>query len=81
MAYEKFKLNFTIIDQIVYEMITNQFTLIQVTVPITHFCASTVYIIREIYYTDAPILQILFTIDFFLLILKTWLLKKNWLYI
>ena len=25
MAYEKFSLNFTLIDQIVYEIITNQF--------------------------------------------------------
>ena len=26
MAYEKFALNFTLIDQIVYKIITNQFT-------------------------------------------------------
>ena len=38
MAYEKFTLNFTLIDQIVYEIITNQFIL--VTVRLTNFFAS-----------------------------------------
>jgi hypothetical protein len=40
MAYEKFALNFTLIDQIVYEIITIQFTPIPVAAHLTHFCAS-----------------------------------------
>ena len=40
MTYEKFALNFTLIDQIVYEIITNQFTPIPVAATLTHFCAS-----------------------------------------
>ena len=72
MAYEKFALNFTFIDQIVYEIITNHFTPIPVAAPLTHFCASNLYII-----TDAPILPISFHYNFFLLILKTCLQKKE----
>ena len=40
MAYEKFALNFTLFDQIVYEIIKNQFTPIPVAAPLTHVCAS-----------------------------------------
>ena len=40
MAYEKYALIFTVIDQIVYEIITNQFTAISVAAPLTYFCAS-----------------------------------------
>ena len=40
MAYEKFALNFTLIDQIVYEIISNQLTPIPVAAHLTHFCAS-----------------------------------------
>ena len=32
MAYQKFAINFTLIDQIVYEIITNQFTPISVNI-------------------------------------------------
>ena len=40
MANEKFAINLTLIDQIVYEIITNQFTPIPVVAPLAHFCAS-----------------------------------------
>ena len=40
MVYEKFALNITLIDQIVYEIITNQFTPFPVAVPSAHFFAS-----------------------------------------
>ena len=40
MAYEKFALNITLIDQIVYEIITNQFTLFPVAALLAHCCAS-----------------------------------------
>ena len=40
MASEKFALNFTLIDQIVNEMITNQFTPFPVAAHLAHFCAS-----------------------------------------
>ena len=40
MAYEKFAVNITLIDQIVYEIITNQFRPFPVAIPSTHFCAS-----------------------------------------
>ena len=42
MAYKKFATNFTLNDQIVYEIITNQFTPIMISVAahLTHFCAS-----------------------------------------
>ena len=42
MAYEIFLLNFTLIDQIVYEIITNQFTPIPVAAHLTNFCASNI---------------------------------------
>ena len=38
MAYEKFALNITLIDQIVYEIITNQFTPFPVAASLAHFC-------------------------------------------
>ena len=76
MPYEKFAINFTIIDQIVYEIITNQFTPIPAVAPLTHFCASLfkLFITHRFY-------KFLFTITFFLLILKICLPKKNCLYI
>ena len=40
MAYEKFALDLPLIVQIVYEIITNQFTPIPVAAPLTNFCAS-----------------------------------------
>ena len=40
MAYEKFTLNFTLIDQIVFEMITNQFTPFPVAAHLAYLCAS-----------------------------------------
>ena len=42
MAYEKFAFNFTLIDldQIVYEIITNQSTNIPIAAHLTPFCAS-----------------------------------------
>ena len=40
MANEKFTLNFTLIDQTVYEMITNQFTPFLVAAHLNNFCAS-----------------------------------------
>ena len=39
MAYEKFALNFTLIDQIVYEIITNHFTPFPVAALLAHSCA------------------------------------------
>ena len=40
MAYKQFSLSFKWIDQIVYDIITNQFTPFPVAVPLAHFCAS-----------------------------------------
>ena len=40
MAYEKFALNFTLIDQVVYEIITNQFTPFPIAARLAHLCAS-----------------------------------------
>ena len=40
MAYEKFALNFTLMDEIVYEIIKNQFTPIPVAATLTHYCDS-----------------------------------------
>ena len=37
MAYQKFAFYFTFIDQIVYEIITNQFTPLEVAAPLTPF--------------------------------------------
>ena len=79
MAYEKFSLNFTLIYRRVYEMITNQFIPIPVAAHLTHFYASNLSL-SDI--TDVLILQISFHYNFFfLLILKTCLLKKLSLYI
>ena len=54
MAYEKFALNFTLIDQIVYEILT-------AAAPLTPFCGSniTLWVI-----TDEPILHISFHYNF-----------------
>ena len=38
IAYQKFAFNLTLIDQIVYEIITNQFTPMQVVAFLTPFC-------------------------------------------
>ena len=78
MAYKKFTLYFKWIDQIIYEIITNQFTPFPVAAPLAYFYASNLSL--EVI-TDVPILQITFHYNFFLLILKTCLLKKNCLYI
>ena len=50
----KFAINFTLIDQIVYEIIINQFTPIQVVAILTSFCVF--YYLSLIYYrfTDLP---------------------------
>ena len=40
MAYKKYALYFKWIDQIVYKIITNQFTPFPVAVPLAHLCAS-----------------------------------------
>ena len=40
MAYEKISLNFILIVQIVFEIITNQFTPFPVAVPLAHLRAS-----------------------------------------
>ena len=40
IAYQKFTFNFTLINQIFYELITNQFTPIKVAARLTPFCAS-----------------------------------------
>ena len=40
MAFKKIALYSTIIGQIVYKMITNQFTQFPVAAPLTHICAS-----------------------------------------
>ena len=42
MAYEKFALDINLIDQIVWEIITNQFTPIPVAAHLTNFCASNI---------------------------------------
>ena len=78
MAYKKFTLYFKWIDQIIYEIITNQFTPFPVAAHLAYFYASNLSL--EVI-TDVPILQITFHYNFFLLILKTCLLKKNCLYI
>ena len=67
MAYEKFEFNFTLIDQIIYEIITNQFITIPVAKPLTLFKLLQTHRFYKFH----------FTITFFLLIVKTWLLKKN----
>ena len=77
MTYEKFALNFTLIDQIVYEIITNQFTPLPVAATITHFWASNLSL-KVI--TNSQVLQFSFNYNFFLLTLKICLLKKNCLY-
>ena len=59
-------------------MNTNQFTPFPVAAPLAYFYASNLSL--EVI-TDVPILQITFHYNFFLLILKTCLLKKNCLYI
>ena len=43
MAYKNFSLYFKWIDQIIYEIITNQFTPFPAAWPLTHFCASLLY--------------------------------------
>ena len=63
MAHEKFALNFTVMNQIVYEIITNQFKPIPVAATLTHFCDSNLSLITVI--TDAPILQISIHLNFF----------------
>ena len=40
MAYEKFALDLTLIDQIGYKIITKKITTIPVAAHLTHFCAS-----------------------------------------
>ena len=40
MAYKQFALYFKQIDQMVYEIITNQFTPFPFAVPLAHLCAS-----------------------------------------
>ena len=40
MAYDKFAIHFTLIDTIVYEIITNQFTPFPVVAPLVYFRAS-----------------------------------------
>ena len=72
MVYKKIAINFTLIDQIIYEIITNQFTPVLVAAPLTPF----VFLIISLSIIDAPILQNLFHCNFFLWILKTCLLKK-----
>ena len=53
IAYE---LDFTWIDQIVYELITNQLKPIPVAAPLTHFCASNLSLI---YYRRADFTNII----------------------
>ena len=72
MAYEKFALNITFIDQIV----ANQSTPFPVAATLAHFCASNISLLQS-----CRFYKFNFTIPFFLLILKTCLLKKNCLYI
>ena len=65
MAYQKFASNFTLNNQIVYEIITNQFTPIQVAAHLTSFCASNLSL-KVI--TDAPLFhKSHFTVTFFCL--------------
>ena len=71
MAYEKFAFNFTLIGQIVYEIIKNYFTPIAVAAPLTYFYASNLYVI-----TDAPILQISFHYIFFSIDFKDMFAKR-----
>ena len=47
MAYQKIAINFTLIDQIVYETITNQFTPISVAALLTYFCASNLSLYKK----------------------------------
>ena len=74
MAYKKIALNFTLIDQKVYEIITNQFTPIPVAAPLTHFCASN---LSFLVFTDTPILQISFHYNFFSIDFKIMFAKKE----
>ena len=74
MANEKFALNFTLIDQIVYEIITNQFTPIPIAAPSTYFCVSN---LSFLVITDAPILQISFHNTFFSINFKNMFAKKK----
>ena len=74
MAHKKFTLNFTLIDQIVYEIITNQFTPIPVAATLTHFCASNLSL-QVI--TDTPILKFQFHYNFFSIDFKNMFAKKE----
>ena len=73
MAYQKFAFNFTLIGQIVYEIITNKFTTIQVAAHMTPFCASNLplQVIK-----DALISQNSFQCNFFCIDFKTCLQKR-----
>ena len=80
MAYEKFALNFTLIKQIVFEIITNQFTTFPVAARLAHlFCVPLIYLFKLL--QTRHFYKFNFTIFLFLLILKTCLLKINCLYI
>ena len=74
MAYKNFSLYFKLIDQIVYEIIANLFnhSYFLILIPLILFSQ----IIKRTAYTKIQI-----PLTFFLLILKTCLLKKNCLYI
>ena len=75
MAYKKCALNFTLIDQIVYEIITKQFTPLTVAAELAHFCASNLNISLSFYkradFTNFISLYF-FSIDF-----KNMFLKMN----
>ena len=74
MAYTKFAFNFTLIDQIVYQIITNQFTPIPVAAHLTHFCGSNLSLFKLL--QTSRFYKFHFTIIFLLLILKTCLQKR-----
>ena len=75
MAYKKFLLHFKRIDKIFYEIISNLFTQ-----PFFYSCLNPSNSLRSNYQTDR-LHRVQITVTFFLLILKTCLLKKNNLYI
>ena len=78
MAYKKFALYFKSIDQIVYEIIANLFTHSFLSVSFTHLNPSNS--LRSNYQTHR-LHQNSNHCNFFVLILKTCLQKKNCLYI
>ena len=61
-------------DQIIYEIITNQFTPIPVAAPLTHFCAPN---LSFQVITEAPLLQISFHYNFLSLNFKNMFAKKE----